>query len=186
MTPSQPFDRASVVAEYEAAGREFHRLLGTLSPEEFDGPSAGTRWTNEQLLFHMLFGYMILRALLWLVRVVSRMPKPVGRGFARLLNWGTPPFDVINYWGSRWAATVFDRNRMGAKWDRVIRSLLRRLERETEDSLARGMPYPTRWDPFFTEYMTLGDVYHYPTQHFWFHRRQLDIGGSDGSAPPLG
>jgi hypothetical protein len=87
---------ASVVAEYEAAGREFHRLLDTLSPEEFDGPSIGTKWSNEQLLFHMLFGYMILRALQWLVRVVSRMPKPVGRGFARLLNWSTPPFDVIN------------------------------------------------------------------------------------------
>jgi hypothetical protein len=75
---------------------------------------------------------------------------------------------------------VFNRNRMGAKWDRVIRSLLRRLDRETEPSLARGMPYPTRWDPFFREYMTLGVVYHYPTQHFWFHHRQLGVrGGSD-------
>ena len=35
------------------------------------------------------------------------------------------------------------------------------------------MSFPTRWDPFFTPTMTLAEVYHYPTQHFDFHRGQL-------------
>jgi hypothetical protein len=30
------------------------------------------------------------------------------------------------------------------------------------------MPYPTTWDPFFASYMTLADIYHYPTRHFRF------------------
>jgi hypothetical protein len=38
------------------------------------------------------------------------------------------------------------------------------------------MHYPTRWDPFFIDYMTLADVYRFPTQHFHFHRRQLSFG----------
>jgi len=37
------------------------------------------------------------------------------------------------------------------------------------------MHFPTRWDPFFTDVMTLRDVYRYPTQHFDFHRAQLTL-----------
>lgn len=37
------------------------------------------------------------------------------------------------------------------------------------------MRFPTRWDPFFHETMTLADVYHVPTQHFDFHRNQLTL-----------
>jgi hypothetical protein len=37
------------------------------------------------------------------------------------------------------------------------------------------MAFPVRWDPFFKPVMTLADVYHYPTQHFEFHRRQLTL-----------
>ncbi|MGB9223141.1 hypothetical protein [Mycobacterium sp.] len=35
------------------------------------------------------------------------------------------------------------------------------------------MHFPSRWDPFFNDYMTLEDVYRYPGQHFDFHQRQL-------------
>jgi hypothetical protein len=35
-----------------------------------------------------------------------------------------------------------------------------------------------RWDPFFKDTMTLADVYHFPTQHFEFHRRPLTLGSN--------
>jgi hypothetical protein len=35
------------------------------------------------------------------------------------------------------------------------------------------MHFPTRWDPYFRDFMTLADVYHYPTEHFDHHDRQL-------------
>jgi hypothetical protein len=38
-----------------------------------------------------------------------------------------------------------------------------------------GMHCPTRWDPFFTGYMTLADLFRYPTRHYDFHRRQLTL-----------
>ena len=49
-------------------------------------PTRGTRWTNEQLLFHMVFGYMIVLRLLILVKLFSRLPDRVGRVFAGLLD----------------------------------------------------------------------------------------------------
>jgi hypothetical protein len=57
----------------------------------------------------------------------------------------------------------------------VIAKSHRRLDAESDVGLARGMHYPTRWDPFFADYMTLVDVYRFPTQHFDFHRRQLTL-----------
>jgi hypothetical protein len=163
----------------QRAQETFHALLAQASPADLRRVSRGTRWTNEQLLFHMLFGYLIVRALLVLVKLVSRLPGSVGRGFARLLNSASTPFNAVNYWGSCAAAKVFGHQRMGRTFDQVIASLHRHLDAETDTALARGMRFPTRWDPFFTDVMTLTDVYHYATQHFDFHRRQLTLDPSD-------
>jgi hypothetical protein len=70
---------------------------------------------------------------------------------------------------------VLPRRALGALFERVVRSLHRRLDTETEDDLSRSMRFPTRWDPFFHETMALADVYHFPTQHFDFHRDQLTL-----------
>ena len=37
------------------------------------------------------------------------------------------------------------------------------------------MYYPTHWDPFFEDYMTLEDVYRHAGRHFDFHARQLTL-----------
>jgi hypothetical protein len=68
---------------------------------------------------------------------------------------------------------------MRRRFDRVLAKLLRRLDRESDSQLARGMDYPTSWDPYFNAYMTLADIYRYPTQHFEHHRRQLTLDASD-------
>jgi hypothetical protein len=44
-----------------------------------------------------------------------------------------------------------------------------------ENSLNRGMHFPVGWDPYFNDYMTLRDVYHYATQHYDHHRHQLTL-----------
>ncbi|MET3810889.1 hypothetical protein [Arthrobacter sp. UYEF3] len=123
----------------------------------------------------MVFGYMIVRALLPMVHVISRLPTPVGKAFAAVLNAGTRPFDAVNYWGSRAAALVYNKHRMGRKLDKTIAAITRRLERESTRSLTRAMPFPDRWDPFFAPTMTLNNVYAYPTLHFDFQARQLSL-----------
>jgi hypothetical protein len=175
-SPLEP-DRREILAGYQRAHAELRQILASADRAALRRRSSGTRWTNEQLLFHMVFGYMVVRALLPLVRVVSRLPRPVGRAFAGLLNAGTVPFDVVNYWGSRFAAVYFNRQRMAAKLERTLAALSRRMARESEKSWGRAMDFPSRWDPFFTPQMTLGAVYAYPTLHFDFHRKQLSLDG---------
>lgn len=178
-------DRADIARELEMARVQFHRLIG--EADHYDAwakPTRGTRWTNEQLLFHMVFGYMVVQRLLVLVRAFGRLPDPISAVYAKFLNSTTTWFHDINYYGSCAAARVYNRRRMAAKMDRVIASLQGKLGRESAGAFSRGMHFPTRWDPFFKDYMTLEDVYRYPGRHFDFHNRQLTLGPPTPSTPP--
>jgi hypothetical protein len=138
-------DRAEIAADIDRVRAEFHRLLAEAeSSGAWTKPTRGTRWTNEQLLFHMLFGYMIVQRLVTLVKVFDRLPDSVSRRFAQVLTAATRPFNVINYYGSCAGGLVYNRRRMGAKVDRVIASLQHKLARESDDALHRGMHFPTR------------------------------------------
>jgi hypothetical protein len=169
------FDRIAVHDELEQARAVFHALVSGATPAELRRRSAGTRWTNQQLLFHMLFGYLIVRTLVGLVRTFGRLPDRFSRVFARVLSAGTRPFHVVNYLGSCGGALVFRGPRLIAKCDRVVASLHRRLDRETDQALASVMHFPQPWDPYFADRMRLFDVYRYGTQHFDHHRRQLTL-----------
>ncbi|MGW5723655.1 DinB family protein [Amycolatopsis sp. NPDC003865] len=165
-------DRQAVHEQWDRDLATFRELVAGATVTDLRRRSDGTRWTNRQLLFHLVFGYQIVRAVLVLVRVFGRLPDPVSRAFAATLNATTPVFHVVNYLGScggglagpRWAARWFDR---------IVASLHRSLDRAGDAELTRGMHYPTRWDPFFEQYMTLADLYRYPARHFAFHESQL-------------
>lgn len=168
-------DRIATHDELERARLAFHQLVEHADAAGLSRPSNGTRWNNRQLLFHMLLGYLIIRALLRLVRVFGRLPDGASRVYAKVLNAGTKPFDEVNYLGSYLGGNTLSTARMVVMFDHVVNKLHLRLDAESEDDLARGMHYPVRWDPFFKDYMTLADVYRFPTQHFDFHRRQLTL-----------
>ena len=94
---SAPLTSEAIHAELERVRADFHALVTEATPADLRRPSSGTRWTNGQLLFHMFFGYLIVRRLLPLVRLMGRLPDPVSRTFARALEAGTGAFHVINY-----------------------------------------------------------------------------------------
>ncbi|WP_255734069.1 DinB family protein [Pseudonocardia sp. WMMC193] len=159
----------------DRARNTFRRLVEAASDEELSRRSEGTMWSNRQLLFHMLLGYVIIRALRQLIRLFSRLPPWASRRFAQLLAAGTRPFDVVNYAGSALGGSTLTRRQMTTMFDRTVAGLHRRLDAESDADLARGMHFPTRWDPFFADFMTLADLYRFPTQHFDFHLRQLTL-----------
>jgi DinB family protein len=169
-------DREAIYAELQRTRVTFRHLVEDASPADLARPSNGTRWTNQQLLFHMLFGYLLMRPLIVLAGMFAHLPPSASRVFARLLDAATGPFHWINYLGSCAGARVFPRRRLAGKLDRVTMALEQRLRTETSARLRSGMHYPVRWDPFFKDFMTLADLYHYPTQHFEFHQRQLTLG----------
>ena len=168
-------DRQRIRDELQERRQIFRVTLDSSSAEDLKRPSIGTRWTNEELLFHLLFGYVIVIVLIGMAKLLGRLPRPATKPFASLLNTLTGSFNVANYWGSRLGAKVYTPRRMGPEFERVIASMSKKLDRATEDSLQRGMHYPTRWDPFFKDYMTLADIFRYPTQHFDFHLHQLSL-----------
>jgi hypothetical protein len=108
-----------------------------------------------------------------MVKLLGRLPRESTRPFAALLGSLTSPFDWVNYMGSVAGGAVLEPDRMKRWFDRVTAKIERDMDKQTEQSLSRGMYYPTRWDPYFKEYMTLADIYHYPTQHFDHHDRQF-------------
>lgn len=177
MTGSTP-SHADIHAELDRARAEFHALVTTATPVDLARRSSGTDWTNRQLLFHMLFGYLISRNLRVIVVLLSRTPLRVQTGFASALDATTPVFHKVNYWGSCLGAVLVGPARADAWLGRVIASLHRHLDCEHERVLYRPMRFPRRWDPYFREQMTLADVYHYATVHFDHHRRQLTLPGA--------
>jgi DinB superfamily len=174
----QPSD---ISAEMERARLDFFHLLDNATDAELRAGTNGTRWTNEQLLFHMLFGYLLVHNLLPLVRAFARLPRRASKIFAATLNAATRPFHVVNYLGSLGGGRVLGASGMARLMDVVVRRLQRYVTHAREHELDRGMHFPTGWDPYFNDYMTLRDVYHYPTQHYDHHRAQLTITAAAGT-----
>jgi hypothetical protein len=166
-------DTRDIDAEMERVAGDFRELVDSATGAELRAPTNGTKWTNEQLLFHMLFGYLLVRALLGLVKAFGRLPTSVSRVFATALNAVTRPFHVVNYLSALPGSWVLSGRAMGRLMDNTIGQLRARLVRESERTLALAMHVPIGWDPYFKDVMTVADVYHYATQHYDHHRRQL-------------
>jgi hypothetical protein len=170
-----PLTRQAIRDEFERVREDFHALVAEATPADLQQRSSGTQWTNGQLLFHMFFGYLVVLRLLPLVRLMGRLPDPVSRTFARTLEAGTRPFHVINYQSDRIAARVVHGPRLIRWFDRTLDALQARLKTESAETLARGMHMPVHWDPYFQDWMSLAEIYHYGTQHYDHHRQQLTI-----------
>jgi hypothetical protein len=56
--PADP-DRCTIQDQMDQARQVFHHLPDHATDTGLRRRSNGTKWTNEQLLFHMLFGYLI-------------------------------------------------------------------------------------------------------------------------------
>jgi hypothetical protein len=166
-------DRREVTDGMRRAQANFHDIVGRATPADLRRRSNGTRWTNRQLMFHMVFGYLIVRTLLPLVHLLGRLGW--SRRFAATLNFLSRPFHVINYAGSCVGGLLLSPRRMAAVLDTTIDALTRRLTAETPDELTLTMHVPTRWDPYFDATMSVLDVYHYGTEHYDHHHDQLTL-----------
>lgn len=159
---------------------EFNALLDSLSEADWDAPSLNPAWTNGQLVYHMLFAFMLVPALFWMIRFWSRLPSGYSRRFAQILDFSTPLFNRVNALGPRGQARVFGRKRAAAIFERVYHSMLRKVDSLHGDQWSRGMHYPRRWDPTFGDFMRFEDLFGYPTAHFRRHMRHLSAGDVSG------
>jgi hypothetical protein len=70
------FDRQKIRDELQDRREIFHATLDSSSAEDLKRPSNGTRWTNEELLFHLLFGYVVVVVLIGMVKLLGLLPRP--------------------------------------------------------------------------------------------------------------
>ena len=160
-------------AELESTRATFHALLDSLSENDLRKKSRNPGWTNGEILAHMLFGFIILNALLPMARLWGRLPKWTSKIFAWILNAFTAPFNWVNALGARFQARVFTYKRIGKLYDRVYFSLMKQINSIKDDEWEHGMHYPTRWDSNFSDFMTIEKLFHYPVIHFNFHLGQI-------------
>lgn len=180
MAHAPRYDRQPTHDEWERVRADLHQLVRHATAADLRRGTTGTRWTNQQMLWHMVFGYLIVSRLLPLVRLFSRLPDRAGRTFAGLLNSAARPFHAVNYLGGCGGALVFHGARLTRLLDRTLDRLHRRLDAETEEALGRRMHFPVGWDPFFRDTMSLAEVYRYGTRHYDFHRNQLTLARGAG------
>ncbi len=161
--------------ELEDAEKSFYKLISSLSEKDLKKKSKNAGWTNGGILFHILFAYIIVSALIPLLRFFGRFPKSFSKNFANILNFGTSLFNWINALGARGGASVFNKKRLRNKASSIFDSLLKKIDSIEESDWKAGMYYPTKWDSLFDEYMTLEKLFHYPTKHFKFHLKQIRV-----------
>ena len=57
----QSADRRSIHAELERARTDLHHRVASATSADLRRRTDGTRWTNQQMLWHMAFGYLIVK-----------------------------------------------------------------------------------------------------------------------------
>lgn len=152
---------------------EFHALLESISEEDWKKQSLNSGWSNGEIFAHILFGFIILNALLPMARVWGKLPKATSKPFAKFLNFITRPFNWVNGLGARGQAKVFTYRRVRKIFDRTTSSLILKANSIVGDEWQTGMYYPTKWDPNFSDFMTLEKLFLYPIAHFKFHQNQI-------------
>ena len=63
---SEPIDQQKLHQETERVRNDLHQLVARAGPGDLRRRTDGTRWTNTQLLWHMAFGFLVVRRLLQL------------------------------------------------------------------------------------------------------------------------
>jgi DinB superfamily len=148
-------------------------MAASISEQAWTEPSHNPGWTNGQLLFHVLFGFILVLPLANILVLFGHLPALCSRIFARILNFSTPLFNRINAAGPRAGARLLGRAGVIRQFDRVHGAILTRLERVRPHDWALAMHYPTRWDPRFQTPMHLEELFRYPVTHLRHHRAQL-------------
>jgi len=148
-------------------------MADSTSGQTWTEPSHNPGWTNGQVLFHVLLGFILVLPLANILVLFGHLPSPCSRIFAGILNFSTPLFNIVNAVGPRAGARLLGRARVIRQFDRVHRAILARLERVRPRDWALAMHYPIRWDPRFQTPMHLEELFRYPVTHLRHHRSQL-------------
>jgi hypothetical protein len=164
-----------VRADMEWIADDFAAILAAARPEELDLPTTGTRWTNRQLLFHMLLGQLVTRMVIVVMGLFSRLPASASRAWAAGMAAVTPAYNWLNWLGGVVGARIFTVERMNRRMQAVTSKVLAFYDRAGPADLSRGMTIPPSWDPYFSSWMDRAGLLTWAPQHYRHHRQQLTL-----------
>jgi hypothetical protein len=164
-----------VRADIEWIARDYLAILQTARIDELDLPSHGTKWTNRQLLFHMLLGQRITRMVIVIMAAFSRLPAGASRAWAKGMTAATPLYDRLNFAGGVVGGRLFTEARMERQMQAVTAKILHYYDHASPDQMARGMSIPPSWDPYFSTWMDRAQLMKWAPMHYQHHRRQLTL-----------
>src|SRR6266496_4682471 len=165
--------RRAIRISFDQAHSEFHQLVNSLSENDLNRQSKNEGWTNGEILFHIMFAFILILTLGPMIRFWSRLPKRYSKVFANILNFSTVTFNWINGFAPRMGNKVFTRSRYGKIFDKVYAHLIELLSSIKDNEWNSGMYYPDKWEPLFDEFMTLEKLFYYPIRHLEFHVGQI-------------
>ena len=155
--------------------RDYSAILRSARRDELDLPTNGTRWTNRQLLFHMLLGQRITRMVIVVMAVFSRLPPGASRAWSTGMTATTPLYHWINWLGAVGGGRVFTLASLERQMRTVTARILRFHDGASDGDLHRGMTIPPSWDPYFTSWMDRAELLAWAPQHYRHHRAQLTL-----------
>ncbi|MEO5315175.1 DinB family protein [Pseudarthrobacter sp. CC12] len=164
-----------VKAELLWTAADFRSIVLRALADELDLPSSGTRWTNRQLLFHMVLGQNIALLGIPLLGLFSRLPPAASRNWSRLLEACLGPYNWVTWAGSAAAGQVLKPQSMLRMMDRTTGTIVNWYDRADEEALERGMTMPLSWDPYFASWMNRRAILGWAPKHYRHHRKQLTL-----------
>ena len=165
--------RAQLRADLELARQEFHTLVSSIPDQAWTQPSRNAGWNNDQLVFHILLGFILVQPLSFVLIFFGHLPDVCSQIFAGILNLATPLFNLINKIGPRFAARWLGRAGIVRKFDQISDALVKQLDHSKPGHWVLSMRYPTRWDPRFKDDMHLEEVFRYAIAHLHHHSAQI-------------
>jgi hypothetical protein len=72
--------RARLISDLEAARGEFHAMVASISEQGWTEPSRNPGWTNGQLLFHVLLGFILVLPLAGILVFFGHLPLDYAPG----------------------------------------------------------------------------------------------------------
>lgn len=155
--PKHPPDRQALLSELEATRQSYHDLLGDISHDALEAPTANPAWNVRQVLYHITMA----------VRMTPQDIKMIRSG-----RFFTPPawlFNLLNDWSTRWGTRRQTPASLGAAYDGAHSTLLSLLDNLSDEELLLSGHYPNVGGEMTGGERTIADIIHFLTLHFAEH-----------------